>query len=349
MTARYLFFATILFTSSFALADSFHIGAVLPLTGDSALGGEACLNGMKLAEKKLSKDPQNEISVLAEDNGGSNARTLSAYRKLRDQSRIQAVVAWEDSAGLVLAPVTERDGVTLLVTGVAQETVENRKHAFLYWMMIDREMEAIVNEMNRRGYKRIARVLAQHPGLITMSKEFDRLNNSQISVVANEEISPEDRDFRPQLARIKAKGEVDAILSFVWYGQIGLFAKAVKNAGIQADLVGLDIFEDEGELKLADGGLEGAWFPQIADPLISFRKEYEAAYPGASIYSAGNCYDLVLLAAAAKREGKDFSKYLEQVKDYPGALGPVTASGDHRFIFPILIKEVRAGQFRVAR
>lgn len=164
----------------------------------------------------------------------------------------------------------------------------------------------------------------------------------------DEEVPADARDFRPILLKLKQRERVDAIVAFVWFGQIGLFAKQARALGITAPIIGSDVFEDENELKSAEGALEGAWFPQIADPLPEFKKKYEAAFPGASIYSAGNCHDIAMLIAEALRRGENVSDFLNTVKDFPGALGRVSATGDHRFVFPSIIREVNSGKFVTA-
>ncbi len=342
-----LIFSSMFFLwSSLAIAEPYSIGAILPLSGDSALGGQACLNGMLLAQRKLdATDKNNQIKVISENNEGTPAKTVSAYKKLCTHDEIKAVVAWEDSAGLVLAPMTERDEILLAVTGGDKSIVKNRKHAFLYWLMLDTETEAIAAEIRRLGYKKIARVVTQHPGTLFMKAELDRLTKEEVSYVVDEEVLPESRDFRSEILKIKAQGDVDAVIAFLWYGQVGLFAKQKKALGVSGTIVGSDIYEDETELKLAEGALEGAWFPQIADPLPTFKQEYEAAFPGASIFSAGNCYDIVMLIAKAREEKKDPSEYFETVRNFSGALGIVSTSGDHRFIFPLLIRGVYQGKF----
>lgn len=338
-----------LFSAASVFADKpYRIGAVLPLTGDSALGGQACSNGLDLAVRELTKADASSITLKVEDNAGSASQTVTAYQKLHATSGLDAVVVWEDAAALALAPLTERQGQVLIATSGDRAIIAGRKHAFLYWLGLDTEVERIVAESKRRGYKRLARVITQHPGPIFMRAELDRIGSSQFTVAFDEEVPVDARDFRPILLKLKQREQVDAIVSFVWFGQIGLFAKQARALGITAPIIGTDAFEDENELKSAEGALEGAWFPQIADPLPEFKQKYESAFPGASIYSAGNCHDIAMLIAEALTRGEKVSDFLNTVKDFPGALGPVSASGDHRFVFPSIIREVRAGKFVTA-
>lgn len=305
------------------------------------------MNGMLLAKRKLAGSEATRLEVVFEDNTGTAAKSVSAFQKLRTEGGVSAVIAWDDSTALALAPVTEQSGVVLVATAVDQAVIRGRTRAFLYWLTLERETQAILDEAKRRGYRRVGMVTAELPGPLLMKSELQKIG-SGIDFIANYEVSPDERDFRSILTRMRPTN-VDAIIAFLWTGQVGIFAKQARNLGITAPIVGSDIYEDENELKLAAGALEGAWFPQIADPLPEFRQEYEVAFPGASIYSAGNCYDAINLMANALRNGEEVSNYLSTVKNFPGALGPVSASGDHRFFFPYLIKEVRHGKFETSR
>jgi branched-chain amino acid transport system substrate-binding protein len=304
-----------------------------------------CLYGMLLAQEML-PDAHKSVELVFEDNGGSPAKSVSAYQKLRASDAVRAVVVWEDAAGLALAPLTESHEVVLVVTAMNTAIVKKRKYAFLYWLTPDTEIAATADEAARRGYRRLARIVSQHPGPLFLKSEFDRVNNARFQMVLDSEVPADSRDFRPFLLQLKQQPDVDALLAFVWYGQIGLLAKQARQLGVKIQIVGHDIYEDQNELKLAEGALEGTWFVQIADPLPSFEKEYKERFPKASLYSAGNCYDIVRLIAEALRRKENVAGYLAAVKNYPGALGVVSASGDHRFIFPALIREVAGDGFR---
>ncbi len=164
----------------------------------------------------------------------------------------------------------------------------------------------------------------------------------------DEQVLPDSTDFKSILSKAGAKG-TKAIILCLFPGGTASFAKQNKLLGLQADLIGIELFEDQNEVNAAQGGLLGQWYvnADLAAPwfLDLYREKYNE-YPG---WAAANAYDsLALIAAAFSSEGADnraIARRLGSLKDYSGASGPYSATGDHRFSLPAAIKVVRESGF----
>jgi ABC-type branched-subunit amino acid transport system substrate-binding protein len=244
--------------------------------------------------------------------------------------------------------LTNKDEITLISTSIDPVVVKNTKFNFLYWLRSEDMVKELRQELIRLDYKKIAIITAQYPGSLQSKNDFEKINtDSKVEILISEEVLPNELDFKPLINRLRKYPDLQGVFVNLNLGQIGIFARQVKESGINLPLFGLDIFEDLNELKTSKGALVGSWYVQISNPTNEFNENYGKRFSEQSIYSAGNCYDAVKLFSEAIAEKKDFNIYLENLKEYQGSLGKVSSSGDHRFVFPTVIKEVTNTGFRV--
>ncbi len=156
-------------------------------------------------------------------------------------------------------------------------------------------------------------------------------------------------DFRTFIARTKLIPNLDALLVNLFPGQIGLFAKQARGAGIKVPLFGFEYFEDTNEISISQGSLNGAWYATSGEPNNNFLDQYKSAFPGDPYITAANGYDAVglFVKAFSTADGAEgVAAYLRSVKDYKGALSKYSATGDNRFALPATLKSVVDGGFQ---
>ena len=178
-----------------------------------------------------------------------------------------------------------------------------------------------------------------------MIKElFDKLNRGQVEVTYSEDVPSEEKDFKSLITKLKTKEkEIDAVLVSLFPGQLGVFAKQLRESGITKPLFGTETMEDANEVKISHGALVGGWYVNAGDGSGDFLKTYRDRFPGVSSFSSANGYDAVLLFAAAATKGvrgDGLAEFLSSIKDFSGALGRYSSTGDHRFSLPAQIKVV---------
>ena len=181
---------------------------------------------------------------------------------------------------------------------------------------------------------------------MTIKGAFDRQNDGQVKIEFDEEHNPDVRDFKPFLAKLRGRTDLDAVLVLLMVnGQCGLFAKQAREMGLKIPLFNIEGFEDAHEQALAQGALTGHWYVTNADPSGEFLAAYRRRYPQDSIFAAGNGHDaMLLLAAAAGKNLKSeaLNRFLHEVRDFKGVLGTFSATEDNRFTLPAAVKEVTA-------
>lgn len=245
------------------------IGYVSALSGDTALWGQAGLNGMLLTAEKLNAAGGvlgREIKIIGLDGKGEAADSVSAYRKLVEQEGVCAVVGTNfSSCNIPIAAVSDDLHVPVVATAASNELVtvdENGKlHPYSFRLcFIDSFQGTVVGDYaaKKLGAKKGAIIVditdAYSTGVGGFIEKAFTAGGGQM--VASEEAQSGDNDFRAQLTKI-ARAEPD-VLFIPWiYQNVALIAKQAREMGINCVLLGTDGW-DSGELAdLAEGALEG--------------------------------------------------------------------------------------------
>jgi len=338
------------FTPSTLCADDapLKVGVILPLSGDVASVGEAIRNGMTLAYEKLPAGEQRGIELVYEDDSFQMKHTLSAYKRLMQAARPHMLLCAGSGPCKALAPLVDAERIPLMAIATDPAVVAGRSYAVNFWVTAEQEVQTALPEAVRRGYKRIARVSAVTDFTISLKQTVDAQNRGRLEIVLDEEFLPEIRDFRTFLSRVRARRDIDALLVAVLPGQLGVFAKQAREMGIDLPMFGFETFEDSKEVEVSEGALLGQWYVNTDDPDERFLNEYRRRFPGASLYGASNGHDALLLmahAARARLDREGINRMLHTLKDFSGALGTYSATGDNRFTLPAAVKVVTADGF----
>lgn len=333
-------------------AEKYRIAVIIPLSGQVASLGRYVRNGIELARSELSAKEQDAIEVVYEDDQFQAVQTVSAYRRLKATGPVHAVVVLGSPTAQALVPLTERDGVVLIAVGASDPTiVVGKKYAFIHWVIPAALADPLAREIKKRDYKHIALISAETAGAVA---DLDAAKAALIRdglgerIVHRETFPPDQTDYRTVIARFREK-QVDSVVMVLFPGALAPFAKQAKAAKLAADLIGMETFEDEAEVKNAEGGLLGAWFASASDPTDEFVRSYKARFNEHPGWATGNAYDtLRLLAASAALHGVNndaMRSYLSSLKDYRGAAGKYSASGDNRFFLPAGLRVITVAGF----
>lgn len=324
------------------------IGAVLPLTGEAAEPVSSCRDAMSMSYDRLDPLLQKRLALIFEDTGFNPTKAVNAYRKLRERDHANVILTWDTPASNALAPLTEEDGIVLITQSLDPRVVLGRKSAFTYWVRPEAQADAMLTEAARRGYRNIARISALHDGLLAVKTGFDQKNQGRFKIVLDEEFPMDTKDFRPYLTKLRREGPVDAVfVNLMMGGQVGIFARQSREMGFNMPLFGPESFETLEDVKLSNGALIGQWYAQASDPSEDFIRDFKSRFPHDSMYSVGNCYDIITLVAQAAVEKQPLRDFLENLHDFKGVMGKISATGDHRFTLPVVIKRITENGFEV--
>ena len=349
--------ATLLMLTSFNLVYAeplpLKIGMIIPLTGDAAFWAEAFKNAFELGASKLSAEDRARFEVLYEDDALNPAKTISALSKLQQFNGANFFVTMSSATSKAIAPLLEQQKKTLIAIASDAEIVRNRKYAFNFWVTPEAEAVVMIKALNHRKIKKIAIFTTEHTGTLAVRDTFLAAAKGQFEVIVNDNVPQDVKSFKEYISKLKSQ-QVDAILPLVFPGQMGIFTRQVRELGIQAPFIGFETLEDEQDVKTSNGAMLGAIFATAATVDKNFLTEYKSKYPAASLFSAANGYDLALLIGKAlktlSKDGQidlvELNQYFATLKDFSGAMGTYSSTGDNRFSLPAVLKTVTATGFQ---
>jgi branched-chain amino acid transport system substrate-binding protein len=343
-----IFVGSTLFSAS---ADTpqrkYRIAVIIPLTGPVASLGLYVKRGIDLSYEGLPKETRALVDITYQDDQFDPIKTVTAYRGLKGSSSVDAVFVIGSSTANALSPILERDKTILLAIGASDPTIAvGKKFSFIHWVIPSVLGEKLAPELKRRDFKRIGFISAESSGAIADTEAaIESLKKIGLGdrIVYHQTFDKGETNFQSAFVQLRDK-KADAVVALLFPGALSSFAKQFKAMQLPAELVGMETFEDEGEVKAAQGALLGAWYVNASDPTDEFVQEYKARYNEHPGWGTGNGYDsLRLVVNAVKSVGTDNNKvreYLGSIKDYSGATGKFSSSGDNRFTLPAALKKI---------
>lgn len=335
------------------IAEPYKVAVLIPLTGSSASYGTYTKNGIDLALSKLPPEKKQLISVRYEDDQLKSANSVSIAKRLIAQNNADAIIVFGSGIGNAVAPIAEQGKRLLIAIGASDfNVVKNRKFSFLHWVPPPQEVETMIKEMIRKGYKSVGFAGSEVEGVIAIADELKKqlAQQGKSDLLSMEEyFHMNETDFQTYLTKAKNK-KLDAVIACFFPGSLAAFAKQSKLLKFPGDLVGVETFEDENEVKASEGALVGKWYVNADTAVSDYEKMYFDKYAATPGLASANSYDTINIIVDGLAKGtKDnvaLSDHLNTLKDYAGAAGKYSATGDHRFSLPVAIKEVTADGFK---
>lgn len=253
-----------------AAAEPIKIGYVSALSGDTALWGQAGLNGMLLTAEKLNAAGGilgRPVEIVGLDGKGDAADSVSAYKKLVEEEKVVAVVGTNfSSCNIPIAAVSDELKVPVIATAASNELVtvdeSGKLHPYSFRLcFIDSYQGTVAGNYaaKKLGLLKGAIITditdAYSTGVGSyITKAFEAAGGT---MVASEEAQNGDNDFRAQLTKI-AKAQPD-VLFIPWiYQNVALIAKQARELGIKSVMLGTDGWDSAELAGLAGGALEGS-------------------------------------------------------------------------------------------
>ena len=357
-----LFFLTTLLVLSSALhAETvplpLKVGAIMPLTGDAASWAEAFRNGMKMALSKLSDEDKKRMEIIYEDDGLNPVRTMGALNKLLKFNGANFFLSMSSGTSKAISPLLEQQKRTLVAIASDREISDNKKYSFTFWVTPEAEAAVMQTALKKRQVKSVSIISTFHPGSLAVRNAFTELTASEIKVVASEEVPFETRTFKDVISKIAANQDrIDGLIVILFPGQTGIFTRQLRELGVNTPLFGFETFEEISDVKASNGAMIGGLYATAATGTPDFLKEYQSQFPGASLFSASNGYDFVMLLNdgiknSLNQDKVDLEKlntYLKNVNNFSGATGRFSSTKDNRFSFPSVLRIVEKDGFRDA-
>jgi branched-chain amino acid transport system substrate-binding protein len=352
-------------SASVASADTeqFAIGVIAPFSGSAADQGQWVRQGVLIAvDSTAGKVP---ISVHFEDSRADAKTAISAYRRLRSEFSVQAIISYGSGVGVSLTPLVNADKVIQI--GVATATPAYRTaHDFTFRNFPSAELEAAF--LAQSTEKLIS--LDAGVGLVSIDNEYglgtgkaveQALTKRGVKLSVHETIEPAGHDYRSTVLRLKNKSP-DIIILAVYPSEGALFLKQARESGLRSRFIASTaIIGTNNFLALAAGAAEKLLVATSAPAYLiaqtkagdDFKSGYQKLFgtqPTAQHLYAARAFDAFQLLAAAAADckaqsGECLRQQLGKIKNYPGASNPITFDEFGDISTDFILLEVKADSF----
>lgn len=331
-------------------ANPIKIGYVGALSGDTALWGQAGLNGLELTAKQINEVGGilgREVQIIGLDGKGVSDDSVSAYKRLVEEYGVVAVVGTNfSSCNIPIAAVADELKVPVVATAASNELVtvdaEGNLHPYSFRLcFIDSYMGLLAgsyayNELGLRSCAVIEDITDSYSTSVGgfMVDTFTSLGGE---LVASEEAQNGDNDFRAQLTKIAAK-QPD-VLFVPWnYENVALIAQQAREVGITAVLFGADGWDTTELTELANGALEGCYYvsrpgfnlPEAAAYGEIYAAEYNVALETECLYgNDGLKWIQYAIETAGSDDPTAIRDALEATESFDGLLGHMSINPEN--------------------
>lgn len=354
----------IFFTSGCQKAEKSNeivLGAIMPLTGDAAVYGKNCKQGIELAVSEINdKGGINgkPIKIIFEDSQLQPKNAVTVFQKLVSVDKVPAILGpLASSCAMATATVANQNKVVSFSPGASTPKLTDAgPYIFRNWQSDALEAIIMANYALKKGWQKFAIFYVNNDFGIALKDYFIKtIEKKGGAILVTESFEQGHTDFKTQITKIK-NSTPDAIYLLSYPQQTPIIINQMKSLDVKAQILGVAAMEDPSLTEIAGKNAEGILYT-IAIPLSedkpirkSFIENYEQKFGEKPGLISDTGYDAVYILAKAiensrQLEGEYIQKALSEIKEYNGASGPMTFDDNGDVIKPIGIKVVKDGIF----
>lgn len=296
-------------------AKPLKVGLIAPLTGSLQEHGHAIFEGLKLGVDR--GGCAHRVSLFVEDDAYDPKRTVAAAQKLFTSHQIDVLLnVGSGPARAITSMIEQRKILLLSLAGDASVAVGN-PHVIRLRKPGEEEGEDVAELALRAGATRVALLCSQNEFTLSVCNGIQRRLGTVVQL--RQDVAPDITDYRAEVLRIRSS-KPSHILPIVVPGKLGIVARQIRDSGIVTPFIGGVFFESSGDLKIAQGALEGSKYV-ISEISSEFRKAYasiESVAAGSIAWSAV-FYDAGLILCRLPGPGEERLPFLRSIKELPGA------------------------------
>src|SRR5271154_5390445 len=326
-------------TSANAQASTIKIGMCVPVTGPAAEQGLWAQNGAKLALAAVNKAGGilgKQAELVTEDDQTTNPGIVLAFSKLAAQDDIVGFLGSIRSTQVhAMAPDVLKLGKPVMIGGTDPALTHMGNPWLFRFRPNDSYSGRVIAEygVNVLGKKKWAIVHSTDAfgtaGGKALVEALGKINGTSIAL--DQGYTNQSQDFTPVVLAIKQSG-ADVLGSyFTFENDIGIFARQLRQLGVNIPWVGSPSTVAVSATKLAGAALYGTYgvahyAEESSEVSKTFGKSYREAYKTAPDNQSAWPFDAItVLSAAINKAGStDPAKIREAIlalKKFPGAEG----------------------------
>ncbi|MDN4595230.1 ABC transporter substrate-binding protein [Polycladomyces subterraneus] len=345
--------------------DTIKIGWFGPLTGPSATDGTHSRDAALLAIEQFNAAgglKGKKVELVAEDDQSKPEEALKAVQKLINIDNVVAIIGGSYSAPTkTVAPKVQEAKVPMVVAYAVHPQITkggDYVNRIIYTGPIQGKAMAdyAVNELGKKNIAVLYVDIDYGKSIFGAFKEEAEKLGAKIVIDRPFKIG--DKDFSSLLTAVKGANP-DALYVVGYYNEAAAIVEQAKEAGITAQLLGVDGFDSPKYLELGKENTEGSVFTTSfytsdkREAVQKFVQAWKEKYQGEPDMLSSQSYDAAMvILEALKKVGTDreaLAKAINETKDFEGTSGKITFGPDHEVIKPIIFMTVKDGKFKFVK
>lgn len=318
--------------------ETVKIGVINPETGDFATYGKPVKEALMLAQSEINSNggiDGKKVELIIEDDGGLPKNSVSAFQKLVNTDKVEAVIGpLASQSCLATAPIAEKNKVIQLSTLAATPELSNSGD-YVFRLYPSSTIGAKYTAEQAISILSPKSIAILHPssgaGIESAKVYKDIATINGIKIVDIEQYESGNTDFRTQLIKVK-KSNPDLILCSAYWVDGANIIKQMLELKLNIPILGEDGWNGELSKLIGNDGLKLLYYSDLffdtsneSNKASIFAKNYQAKYnKKPTAYSATGYDALYLLKAAIEdkhSQKSDSIKSFLYTKSYDGVLG----------------------------
>jgi len=342
--------------------DTIKIGAILPLTGNSAIWGIPTKEGIDLATELLNKEGGingKKVEIIYEDTKADPVTATKSIQKLISVDKVIAIIDNSNSSvTLAVAPIVEKNMIPLLVTGASSPKIKDAgDYVFRIWNSDALEGEFMSDlAYNSFKFNNVAIIYVNNNYGVGLKEAFSKsFGNFGGKTGTIETFDENSIDFKTQCSKVIAS-KSDAIYLICYPKQGAILLKQLKELGNTKQVFGAVAFEDPTLLQNAGEAANGLIFPLPApvDTTLQyynrFRANYFSKYNKPVQFLAAEGFDgfnviIASLKMSSTINSENLKNNLYKIINYKGVSGLISFDSFGEVHKPFGIRVVKNNKF----
>ena len=345
-------------------SETIKLGNSAPLTGPLSIYGQTTNNGIKLALEEVNANGGilgKKVDWVEYDDKGEITDAVTNYNKLMED-KVDAIFGGVPSKpALAIAESSVNDGVLYITPTATQANItEGKPNVFRTCFTDPFQGEVLANFSKEKLNAKKVAILRNQSSDFSMgvADVFEKkAKELGMEVVADESYGDSDTDFKAQLTNVRGQNP-DVLFIPDYYEKVALIAPQVKEAGIDATLVGADGWDtvlsvmDESSFASLDNSYFSNQFT-LEDPseeVQTFLKNYKEKFGENPSTFAAEGYDTVYLYKQAVEAAgtTEWAKVIEALKkvEFKGVTGSFTYDENNNPVKTAKMIRIENGEYK---
>jgi branched-chain amino acid transport system substrate-binding protein len=339
------------------------IGVIMPLSGPIAVYGQTTYNGMKLAIQEINENggiDGNMIKLIVEDNKGDSAESVTAFKKLANVDKIDALLGPVASSNcLAVAPVAQEYGIPMMTSSGTSVKVTQVGDFISRACFIDPFQGSVMANFAKDSLNAKTAIIFKDvnsdysEGLTNeFTKTFTKRGGEIITVV---NYVAGDIDFSSQLTKIR-KMKADVVFVPGYYNEAALIVNQARDLRINSTFLGADGWDNGKLFEIAGEALNGSFVSthfssESEDEIVQnfINNYFDEFFEDPNVLSALG-YDAAKIMAEAFDRANSTDKVkvknaINSTKNFKGVTGIITLDENRNANKSAFVMEAKNGAF----